>query len=110
MLLVALVAFAAGVAAGAGPEYASPRTAASLLTDVQLAGQRFVAGFPGTEPPAAVRRMIRNGKLAGVILFSANLPSRAAGRRLIRELQAIPRPRHLRDPLLVMVDQEGGLV
>jgi beta-N-acetylhexosaminidase len=110
VLLVAGVAFAAGVAAGAGPEYAVPRTAASLLSDTQLAGQRFIAGFPGTEPPAAVRRMIREGRLAGVILFSENLPSRAAGRRLIDRLQAIPRPAHLGDPLLVMVDQEGGLV
>src|SRR4051812_10633853 len=54
--------------------------------------------------------MIRGGELAGVILFSENFPSRAAGRRLIRSLQAIPRPRGLRDPLLVMTDQEGGLV
>ena len=54
--------------------------------------------------------MIREGAVAGVILFAENLPSRAAGRRLIAELQAIPRPPGLRDPLLVMVDQEGGLV
>ena len=110
MLLVAATAFAAGAAAGAGPEYEKRANAASRLTDAQLAGQRLIAGFPGTEPPAAVRRMIRGGRLAGVILFSENLPSRSAGRRLIRRLQAIPRPRHLRDPLLVMVDQEGGLV
>jgi beta-N-acetylhexosaminidase len=45
-----------------------------------------------------------------VILFADNLPSRAAGRRLIRELQAIRRPPSLRSPLLIMVDQEGGQV
>jgi beta-N-acetylhexosaminidase len=45
-----------------------------------------------------------------VILFDDNLPSRAAGRRLVRRLQGIPRPPGLRDPLLVMIDQEGGLV
>jgi beta-N-acetylhexosaminidase len=54
--------------------------------------------------------MVREGHAAGVILFADNLPSRAAGRRLIARLQSVPRPRHLRDPLLVMVDQEGGLV
>ena len=54
--------------------------------------------------------MIRRGKVAGVILFSDNLPSRSAGRRLIARLQHVPRPRGLRDPLLVMIDQEGGLV
>ena len=42
--------------------------------------------------------------------IAENLPSRAAGRRLIAALQAIRRPQALRDPLLVMVDQEGGLV
>ena len=54
--------------------------------------------------------MIRRGKVAGVILFTDNLPSRSAGRRLIARLQHVPRPRGLRDPLLVMIDQEGGLV
>jgi beta-N-acetylhexosaminidase len=54
--------------------------------------------------------MIRRGRIAGVILFSANLPSRSAGRRLIARLQHVPRPRGVRDPLLVMIDQEGGLV
>jgi beta-N-acetylhexosaminidase len=54
--------------------------------------------------------MIRSGAVAGVILFTDNFPSRAAGRRLLSGLQAIPRPRGLRDPLLVMADQEGGLV
>ena len=54
--------------------------------------------------------MIREGRLAGVILFADNLGSRDHARRLIRRLQAIHRPQGLRDPLLVMIDQEGGLV
>ena len=45
-----------------------------------------------------------------MILFSDNLPSRSAGRRLIARLQHVPRPKGVRDPLLVMIDQEGGLV
>ncbi len=60
--------------------------------------------------PAPLRRMIRHGELAGVILFEANLPNRAAARRLSAEIESIRRPAGLRDPLLVMVDQEGGLV
>jgi beta-N-acetylhexosaminidase len=76
----------------------------------QLAGQRIVAGFPGEDPPPAVRAMIRRGELAGVVLFSANFDDRGEARRLIRRLQRIHRPRGLRDPLLVMVDQEGGQV
>lgn len=54
--------------------------------------------------------MIRRGELAGVILFAGNFPSRAAGERLIRRLQAIRRPPGLRAPLLIMADQEGGEV
>ena len=102
-------AFAFGVATGDQSAPAEP-SAASRLTPAQLAGERLVVGFAGSEPPAAVREMVREGRIAGVILFDENLPSRAAGRRLVRALQAIPRPAGLRDPLLVMIDQEGGLV
>ena len=45
-----------------------------------------------------------------MVLFAGSFPSRADGRRLIRQLQSIHRPPGLQDPLLVMVDQEGGLV
>jgi beta-N-acetylhexosaminidase len=54
--------------------------------------------------------MIGAGWVAGVILFADNMPSRAVAERLVDELEAIPRPAGLRDPLLVMTDQEGGLV
>jgi beta-N-acetylhexosaminidase len=101
-------AFAFGVALGDG---APPEpSAASQLTPKQLAGERLVVGFPGIEPPPAVRAMVREGRVAGVILFAENFPSREAGRRAIAALQAIRRPAGLRDPLLVMTDQEGGLV
>jgi beta-N-acetylhexosaminidase len=105
---LAIGAFAFGVTLGDGEE--GSQTAASQLSRSQLAGQRVITGFEGTSPPAEVRRMVREGAVAGVILFADNVPSRAAGRRLIARLQSIPRPRGLRDPLLVMVDQEGGLV
>lgn len=101
-------AFAFGAALGDGPP---PRPElASTLSIPRLAGERIVAGFEGTEPPPALNKAIRAGEVAGVILFDDNLPNRAAGRRLVASLQAIPRPPGLRDPLLVMTDQEGGLV
>jgi beta-N-acetylhexosaminidase len=101
-------AFAFGVALS---DRSPPRpSVASGLPADQLVGQRIVLGFAGTQPPAMVERMIRAGEVAGVVLFADNLPSRRAGRQLIRRLQAIPRPPVLRDPLLVMADQEGGLV
>jgi beta-N-acetylhexosaminidase len=101
-------AFAFGVALGDGS--APTPSAASTMSAKQLAGERLVIGFPGGRPPAAVVTAIREGRVAGVVLFAENFPSRAAGRRTIAALQAIPRPAGLRDPLLVMTDQEGGLV
>jgi beta-N-acetylhexosaminidase len=97
-----------GTSLGDGP--APGPSVASQLTRAQLAGQRIVLGFQGTQLSRATKRLIREGSVAGVILFADNLPSRTAGRRLIHHLQAIKRPPGLRDPLLVMTDQEGGLV
>jgi beta-N-acetylhexosaminidase len=105
---LAIGAFALGAVLGEGTR---PRPSAAVsLSARQLAGERIVLGFSGARPTPGVERMIRAGEVAGAILFSENLPSRAAGRRLVRRLQAIPRPSGLRDPLLVMTDQEGGLV
>jgi beta-N-acetylhexosaminidase len=87
----------------AGPEAAD-------LSLRELAGQRLVAGFEGRHPPRGLKKLIREGRVAGVILFSENLGSRRRARRLTRRLQGIRRPRGLRDPLLVMIDQEGGRV
>ncbi|HEX6781525.1 MAG TPA: glycoside hydrolase family 3 N-terminal domain-containing protein [Solirubrobacterales bacterium] len=106
---LAVGAFACGATLGDGAEPAQP-SVAETLPATQLAGQRIVAGLGGTSIPPRLREAIRTGRIAGVVLFAGNFPTRAAGRRLIARLQAIPRPPKLRDPLLVMTDQEGGLV
>ncbi len=108
LLAVALGAFVLGATLGQGQ---SPNPdAASTLSLKQLAGERIVVGVQGTSVSPGLRAAIREGRIAGVVLFAENFPSRAAGKRLIARLQAIPRPSKLRDPLLVMTDQEGGLV
>jgi len=85
--------------------------AAPQLTVAQLAGQRLIASFRGTsKPPRALLARVRRGELAGVVLFADNADTIAATRRLADRLQAIPRPPGLRDPLLIMIDQEGGSV
>jgi beta-N-acetylhexosaminidase len=86
---------------------ASPTTG---MTDGQLAGARVISGFPGHHPPKALRRMISSGQVSGVILFDGNVGSRRSVRQLTSDLQAIPRPASITEPLLVTVDQEGGLV
>jgi beta-N-acetylhexosaminidase len=106
----AIAAFILGIALSANGSQPRERSAAEALPASKLAGERIIVGFPGTRVPGAVKRMIRRGRIAGVILFSDNLPSRSEGRRLIARLQHVPRPKGVRDPLLVMIDQEGGLV
>jgi beta-N-acetylhexosaminidase len=108
LLGLALGAFAFGAALG---DRRAPRVEVSqTLPAGQLAGERIVAGLEGTAISPRLRQAVRTGRIAGVVLFESSFPSRAAGARLIARLQAIPRPPALRDPLLVMVDQEGGLV
>jgi beta-N-acetylhexosaminidase len=79
-------------------------------TDDQLAGSRVITGFSGHHPPPALRQMIEAGEVSGVILFDGNAGSRRSVTNLTAELQAIPRPEAVNQPLLVTVDQEGGLV
>lgn len=108
---LALGAFAFGATVGDGSSEARDEPGpASTLPPQLLAGQRIVVGVSGTAIGPDLRAAIHQGQVAGVVLFAGNFPSRAAGARLIARLQAIPRPRKLRSPLLVMVDQEGGQV
>jgi beta-N-acetylhexosaminidase len=115
--MVICLALALGMVTGSASVAPENRTVAAVsavptgLSDHQLAGQRFVAGFSGTKVPGYVKKAIQSGRLGGVILFADNLPSRAAARRLTSSLQAIKRPGKLRKfPLPIMIDQEGGLV
>lgn len=106
LLAVAALGFAGVGGAGAGGP-------ASSLTSAQAVGQRMVVSLPGTTVPDALARQVRRGEVAGVILFGRNVASRAQLRTLTASLQAERRrgPAALRDrPLLVMIDQEGGLV
>jgi beta-N-acetylhexosaminidase len=108
---LALAAFVFGAMLGDGRGEAKQEPSlASTLPPKLLAGQRIVVGVDGTSVGAALRAAVREGRVAGVVLFAANFPTRTAGARLIAQLQAIPRPPKLRDPLLIMVDQEGGQV
>lgn len=101
----AIAAAVAAVALAAGGGSTDAR-----LGPQQLVGQRIVVGFEGTQIPASVQRRIAGGEVAGVILFDTNFSSAEDAGRLLDELQAIERPPEIDEPLLVMVDQEGGLV
>jgi beta-N-acetylhexosaminidase len=92
----------------AAPEERGSEQVADQRTPAQLAGQRVVFGFNGTEAPRTLLRRIRRGEAAGVILFARNIRSRAQVRSMNAALQRWRPPGD--PPLLVMVDQEGGIV
>jgi beta-N-acetylhexosaminidase len=83
------------------------------LSATQLAGQRVIYSYTGLTPPANLLRWIRAGKVAGVIFFSGNISSQAQLAGVAAELDkanASPKNPLRHYPLLLMTDQEGGLV
>jgi beta-N-acetylhexosaminidase len=115
--VAAVAGFGCGAAAdgsdttGSGLDpVAAKRGRTSSPSPGEMAGARIVAGFNGVAVPSALREGIHGGRVAGVVLYEENLPTRGDARRLIASLQGIPRPAGMRDPLLILIDQEGGLV
>ena len=92
---------------------ATGKAALPPLSPTQLAGQRVIYSYTGLTPPANLLRWIRAGKVAGVIFFSGNISSQAQLAAVAAELDRANASqknplRHY--PLLLMTDQEGGLV
>lgn len=94
------------------PPLAAPALAIQRLTDAQLAGQRVIYSYPGLTPPRSLLRAIRRGEAAGVIFFAGNISSPAQLAAVSRRLQRADASRlnPVRAPLLLMADQEGGIV
>jgi beta-N-acetylhexosaminidase len=105
---------------GLGPGAVSPSAAGiaearSVLPNLdafQLAGQRVIYSYSGLTPPASLLWEIRHGRVAGVIFFKDNVGSNAHIKAVASQLQkanaASTNP--VRLPLLLMTDQEGGVV
>jgi beta-N-acetylhexosaminidase len=75
------------------------------LATRQLVGQAVILSFDGYQAPAYVLRALREGRVAGVILFTDNVASPQQLRKLTGSLQ-----RAAGGSALVMTDQEGGPV
>jgi beta-N-acetylhexosaminidase len=79
----------------------------------QQAGQRVIYSYNGLSAPAALLADIRRGLVGGVIFFSFNISSRAQISGVVRQLieaNASAGNPARNYPLLLMTDQEGGLV
>jgi len=83
---------------------------AAGLTNLQLAGQRVIGSYPGLTPPASLFTDIENGQLAGVIFFGENISSDTQIAGVITQLRQAQAQSPVQAPLLLMTDQEGGLV
>ncbi len=82
------------------------------LDAYQLAGQRVIYSYKGLTPPANLLWAIRHGRVAGVIFFTDNVGSNAHIAAIVKEMQQAnaAKTNPVRFPLLLMTDQEGGVV
>ena len=117
----ALAGFGAALIGGVSAPAASARAAvaparharaglAAGLTNLQLAGQRVIGSYPGLTPPASLFTDISNGQVAGVIFFGENISSETQIAGVITQLRQAQAQSPVQVPLLLMTDQEGGLV
>jgi len=83
--------------------------AVPAVSDARLLGQRIMVGMLGAQPDAALLRSVRAGRVGSVILFRANIVSRAQLRAATGSLQRAARSGG-NPPLLIATDQEGGQV
>jgi beta-N-acetylhexosaminidase len=105
LLALALSASLAVAAPASEPSFENPSLAAE-----RIAGQRVIFSYAGPTPPPTLLQRVREGGVAGVIFFSDNIGTAEHISRVIDELQRAQRQSGVKLPLLLMTDQEGGLV
>ena len=79
------------------------------LSIAQLAGQRLMAGFTGTEFNPELEFLIHDLKVGGIILFSRNLESPDQTKNLCESIQEYAHACR-QPPVFIAIDQEGGVV
>jgi beta-N-acetylhexosaminidase len=80
------------------------------LTLQQEAGQRIIYSYQGLTPPQHLLDVIRQGDAAGVIFFGGNISSQSQIAGVIKQLRQAQAASPVHLPLLLMTDQEGGIV
>jgi beta-N-acetylhexosaminidase len=93
-----------------GQDPAQPAAAVERLSPAQLAGQRVIYSYRGLVPPQSLLAAIRAGDAAGVIFYGANIASASQIAEVIAQLERAAARSPIKEPLLLMTDQEGGLV
>jgi beta-N-acetylhexosaminidase len=83
------------------------------LTPAQQAGQRVIWSYPGLTPPQALFDAIRAGLVGGVIFFGENISRPNYPGQIQAVTSALAQAQKdsgIPYPLLLMTDQEGGIV
>jgi beta-N-acetylhexosaminidase len=89
---------------------AAPEGKPVKLTTAQLAAQRVIFSYPGATPPASLLNLIAAGEAGGVIFFGENITSLSQIAGVVAQLKEAHAASPVRSPLLLMTDQEGGIV
>jgi beta-N-acetylhexosaminidase len=84
--------------------------AASDLTLEEQIGQLLMVGFAGTTATEQLVKLIQQYHVGNIILFSRNIRSAQQVRVLTESLQECARSAGQRQPLLIALDQENGMV
>jgi beta-N-acetylhexosaminidase len=108
-LAVGAGAVIGGLGLGATAQ-AAPARRPVKLTPAQRAGQRVIFSYPGVTPPASLLDQISAGQAGGVIFFGENITSLAQIAAVVAQLKEAHDASPVRSPLLLMTDQEGGIV
>jgi beta-N-acetylhexosaminidase len=105
MNLTAVATAASAIVLGIVTIGGAPSTSPTVS---QMAGQLLLARMHGRTPSAAFLQRVQTGQMGGVVLFADNFGA-AGPRVLIAKLQAAAESGH-QPPLLIAIDQEGGIV
>lgn len=82
----------------------------SDMTLAEQVGQVLTIGFDTTEPSQEAIALIQNQHVGSVILFKRNIGDARQVYELTQYLQRVARQAGHRHPLLIMIDQENGMV
>jgi beta-N-acetylhexosaminidase len=93
-----------------GTAQAAPTSKPVKLSVTQRAGQRVIFSYPGATPPASLLDQISAGEAGGVIFFGENITSLSQIAAVITQLNEAHAASPVSSPLLLMTDQEGGIV
>jgi beta-N-acetylhexosaminidase len=86
------------------------QTYTAEMTLEEQIGQVLAAGFHSTTPSQDIIDLIQNHHVGNILLFGRNIQDAQQVRELTQSLQSIAKEAGQRYPLLIMIDQENGMV